>query len=89
MKRINLNGTRWTISFGDPGRGNAGICKYEEKEIIIRPTATQVELVGFIIHEASHVALPDLNEEAILRLELTIMKVLKASDFFKLLEKEE
>ncbi len=67
----------WTVNFGDPGRGNLGVCLHDKKQIIIKPNRPLVEMFSTIIHEALHAAHPYLTEDEILTGEQTAMNALK------------
>lgn len=73
---LTIEGKRWRVSEGDPGKGNRGVCHLNGRRIILMPKMTNAEKAATLIHEVTHAALWDLDEEAVLRTERAITTAL-------------
>lgn len=72
---------KWTLTDEPPKNGDYGHVLWKEKQMDIRTKrVSREEAVSTAIHESIHLWGPWLTEDAVLNLELTIMKVLKAYD---------
>lgn len=74
---MTIDGHRWRIVYGDPGRSRLGVCDFEAREITVRRGLTPEETIGTAVHECLHAAVPDLTEDAISRAELAVMQGLR------------
>jgi len=61
---LTINGARWSIGYGNPGKNTDGICDYEKRRITISRGSTR-NLVDVLAHEILHARFPDLNEESV------------------------
>ena len=73
---LTIDGRRWRVVEGDPGRNRLGLCDYESRIVTVRKGGTTLERVGVVSHEMIHAALPDMIEDAVLRTERAIVTAL-------------
>jgi len=71
VKLMEADGSEkvWTIKPQKLRRGTLGVCDYDDREIHLHPQSDEVAMLGVLVHELVHQALPDLTEEAALRVE--------------------
>jgi hypothetical protein len=69
---VTINGKRWSVGFGYPGKSNGivndGICLWEKRRIVIHAerNGRSRSLAETIVHEIAHARLgPDISEEAV------------------------
>jgi hypothetical protein len=65
-------------------KGKLGLAHKEKREIIINPDQSEISLMGTAIHEVLHLEQWDLSEEAIIRMEKSLVDVLLRLGFRKL-----
>lgn len=53
-----------------------GLALHDLNEIHIDPRQTEREFMGTLLHEATHLAAPDLNEDAVERIEAVLTYVM-------------
>ena len=77
MKRIRIRGRWWKIVTGKcEGMGRAeGMCDFDARTIYLKPGT---DLPATLIHEVAHATFPDLDEDAIIALEESVMNALGA-----------
>lgn len=65
---LNINGAKWSIGYGNPGKTdgttNDGICDYEKRRITISRGSAR-SLLNVISHEILHARFRDLTEESV------------------------
>lgn len=71
VKLLEADGVEktWTVKTKKLRRGTLGVCDYDEREIHIHPQPDTIAMLGVLVHELVHQSLPDLSEEAALRVE--------------------
>lgn len=57
-------------------KGKLGEAYYEARQITLHPDQDDISLMGSAIHEVLHVEVWDLSEDAVLRIEKSIVDVL-------------
>ena len=70
-----LDESEWTVR-SRKMRKYDGLTVHSSNEILISSPQELLELIGIAVHEAAHAAVPDLEEDAILRIEHNAIKVL-------------
>jgi hypothetical protein len=70
-----LDESEWTVR-SRKMRKYDGLTVHSSNEILISSPEELLELIGIAVHEAAHAAVPDLEEDAILRIEHNAIKVL-------------
>ena len=70
-----LDESEWTVR-SRKMRKYDGLTVHSSNEILISSPKELLELIGIAVHEAAHAAVPDLEEDAILRIEHNAIKVL-------------
>jgi len=80
-KRLKISGKTWTLVYSKDrlGRDNIAECDTATRTIVIHPDLAGAKLVGAALHEGVHATLPDLSEEATLRVEADLLEVLQAA----------
>lgn len=68
---------RWRIFSKEMPKTVCGSTNWTEKTVEINEVMVGEELLSTLLHEAAHVALPFLEEEYIVNVELTQMAVIK------------
>lgn len=59
---VKIDGKRWRVFEGDPGKNNWACCIHEKREIIVRKGTPPTTLLTLLLHEALHAALPYVRE---------------------------
>ena len=63
--KLNIAGKKWEVGYGNPGKGNDGICDYDKQRITIAPNRRVRGLANVVAHEVIHARLPDVSEESV------------------------
>jgi hypothetical protein len=81
-----IRASQWRMRFvSDAELGeNDGECLFKEQLVPLAASLPLVDLVGTICHEGAHLSFPDLNEDAILRIEANLVAMLFACPRLKI-----
>lgn len=82
---VVLQEEQWEIRFTRENLGvdTWAICLHPERVIIIDPDIKGLELITTVLHELIHAAVPDLNEDATLRLESVFAQILQKGPWLR------
>lgn len=70
-----LDESEWTVRNRKMRKWD-GLTVHSSNEILITSPEDLLELIGIAVHEGAHAAVPDLHEDAVLRIEHNAIKIL-------------